>query len=191
MAKLKEKIRRDLLRKRLALTEEEIREKSLLIKKKLFELKKFKEAEILMFYASFKNEVDTLDMIKEAITLGKDIALPVTLERGEIKPYHIQNLKEDIISGRFGIPEPKVSEEREVNIKEIDMIVVPGIAFDKYGCRIGFGQGFYDRFLHSVSPRPFCVGLGFEFQIVDAIPSQSYDEKLDMVITESHIYVSE
>lgn len=197
MNELKSKIRKGVLKKRITLTEKEIIEKSLLIKEKLFNLEEFKKAGLIMFYSSFKNEVETGEMIEEAIALGKKIALPKTSRQDGIKPYLIFNLKKDLVPGLFGIPEPKAEAKREVNPEEIDMVIVPGIAFDRYGHRIGFGQGFYDCFLRSISPRigtlegqsrPFCVGLGFDFQIVDAIPADIYDERVDMVITESRIY---
>ncbi len=197
MNELKYKLRKEVLKKRIALTEKEIKEKSLIIKERLFHLKEFKNAELIMFYFNFKNEVATWEMMEEAISLGKKVALPKTSMRGGIKPYLIFNLKEDLVPGLFGIPEPKAGAEKEVNPHEIDMVIVPGIVFDRYGHRVGFGRGFYDRFLRSISPqageseatsRPFRVGLGFELQIVDTIPADSYDERVDMVITETRIY---
>jgi len=206
MNELKSRIRKKILKKRGALNEREVREKSLIIKERFFRLREFKNAELIMFYASFKNEVRTEEMIEEAMASGKKIVLPVTTPKKEIRPYLILNLKEDLTAGRFGIPEPVPptrwdrADDREVNTKEIDMIIVPGVAFDRKGGRIGFGQGFYDRFLRSISPcasagqerhRPFCVGLSFEIQVLDNLPLEKYDEKLDMVITESQIYAAE
>jgi 5-formyltetrahydrofolate cyclo-ligase len=202
MKRLKDKIRKEILAKRIALAEKDVREKSLLIKKKLFNLKEFKRAELIMFYASFKNEVRTLEMIEEAISLGKKAALPVTSKQdGTIRPYLIFDIKKDLVPGYRGILEPKISndvkEERKINPEEIDMIIAPGIAFDKKGYRIGFGKGCYDRFLHSISSRtsrgaglsgPFCAGLAFEIQMVENLPREDYDERVDVVITERQIY---
>ena len=81
------------------------------------------------------------------------------------------------------------ADDREVDIKKIDMIVVPGVAFDREGGRIGFGQGFYDRFLRGAGP--FCVGLAFELQVLETLPLEKYDETLDAIITERQIYAAE
>lgn len=184
-------LRQEMLKLRMALSEQEVREKSFLIKEKLFGLSEFKEAGLIMFYVSFKNEVRTEEMIEEAMAAGKRIALPVTTSTKEIKPYLVFDLKKDLVPGRYGIPEPRIDRNREVEAREIDLIVVPGLAFDRRGYRLGFGAGYYDRFLRSLyasQPRPFCFGLAYEFQVVPLLPSEGHDEKLDMVITEKHIY---
>ena len=186
----KNSIRKDALKKRRALSDREVREKSLLIKERLFELKEFKKAGLIMFYASFRNEVRTEEMIEEAMALGKKIAFPVTTPEKEMRAYLVFNLKKDLCPGAFGILEPKAISDREVHIKEIDMIIVPGVAFDRRGGRIGFGQGFYDRFLRSISPRPFCAGLGFEMQVLESLPLSIHDERLDAVITEKRVYAA-
>ena len=185
---MKDNIRQEMLKRRLALSEQEVREKSFIIKEKLFGLSEFKEAGLIMFYAGFKNEVRTEEMIEESMAVGKRIALPVTASTKEIKPYLVFDLKKDLVPRGFGILEPRIEKKREIDTGEIDLIVVPGIAFDRRGYRLGFGAGYYDRFLHSLSPRPFCFGLAYEFQVVPLLPSEGHDEKLDMVITESHIY---
>jgi len=185
----KKRIRKEILGKRGALTEREVREHSLLIKEKLFGLREFKDAKLIMFYVSFRNEVRTEEMIEEAMASGKKIALPVTTPKKDMKPYLVFNLREDLAPGRFGIPEPKERPDRKVNAKDIDMIVVPGVAFDREGGRIGFGQGFYDRFLNGTVS--FCVGLAFELQVVETLPLEKYDETLDAIITERQIYAAE
>lgn len=188
MEEIKVNLRKEMLKRRLALNREEVMEKSLLIKEKLFELSQFKEAGLIMFYAGFKNEVGTDEMMEEAMALGKKIALPVTARTKDIKPYRVSDLKKDLAPGRFGILEPRIEKKSEIGAKEIDLIIVPGIAFDRRGYRLGFGAGCYDRFLHSLSPRPFSIGLAFEFQVVPRLPSEGHDEKLEMVITEKRIY---
>lgn len=185
----KGKIRREILGKRLRLAEEEIREKSLLIKDKLFGLNQFQKAKLIMFYASFKNEVRTWEMIEEAISCGKKVGLPVLSKKGDITPYLVRKLSRDVSEGRFGVPEPEPDESCKVNADEIDIVIVPGVAFDRLGRRIGFGKGCYDRFLRSVKPEVFCIGLAFEMQMVENIPVEEYDEKVDMVITETNIYL--
>lgn len=188
MGGLKSRLRKEILRRRRSLTEADVQKKSLLIKEKLFSLKRFQDAKIVMFYASFEREVDTREMIKEASIMGKRIALPAISSGDGIKPYFIQDVSQDLYPGYFGIPEPRIKEKREVDLREIELIIVPGIVFDRRGYRIGFGRGYYDRFLNSFSCRPFCIGLGFEMQMIDNIPFEPYDARLDMVITDCRIY---
>jgi 5-formyltetrahydrofolate cyclo-ligase len=99
------------------------------------------------------------------------------------------------VQGAYGILEPKMEKDREVDPAQLDIIIVPGVAFDRKGFRIGFGKGFYDRFLETYrdslgreSKQSFCIGLAFEMQIVDSLPRDAYDEKVDLVITEDNIY---
>lgn len=184
----KEKIRRQMLKRRLVLSRLEVKEKSLVIKEKLFKLKEFHRAGLIMFYAAFKNEVDTALMMKEAQALGKKIVLPLTAPDFQIRPYLVFDLEKDLAPSSFGILEPESIRAEEIEPSRIELIILPGIAFDQRGYRLGFGQAFYDRFLSSISLRPFCLGLGYEFQIMAKIPFDAHDEKLDMVITESHIY---
>lgn len=189
MNDLKNKIRKEMVEKRDGLSEEAVQEKSRSIKEKLFSLKRFRDAGLVMFYSSFKNEVATGAMISDAISLKKKIALPVTLKKDSmIKPYMVNDPARDCIPGVFGISEPNRDICKEADAGEIDMIVVPGLAFDRKGYRIGFGAGFYDRFIHSIEPHVFCAGLAYEIQVTDSVPKEEYDERMDVVITEENIY---
>jgi 5-formyltetrahydrofolate cyclo-ligase len=86
--------------------------------------------------------------------------------------------------GVFGILEPRKESARIFNPEEIDLVIVPGVAFDEHRNRIGFGAGFYDRFLESVRPSCAKIGIAFEFQIYDEVPVEEHDIPLDLVITE-------
>lgn len=159
--------------------------KSRKILKKLFATRKVKQARTILFYASFDGEVETFEMIKQAQRLGKKIALPVILkDQKRIVPALIENPQEDLRIGHYGIKEPKDVCMRFVGLEQIDLILVPGVAFDKKNNRLGRGQGYYDRFLSAVPASIPAFGLAFDFQIVDGLPRpQKHDVKVSRVIT--------
>ncbi|MDH5174398.1 MAG: 5-formyltetrahydrofolate cyclo-ligase [Elusimicrobiota bacterium] len=194
MEEKKRKLRQELLRKRGNLSRNEINAKSGKIENRLFALPEFQRAKTVMFYVSFRNEVATGKMMRNAMKLKKRIAVPVV--HGEkIVAYEIKNPKKELSKGSFGIREPKKEFRRRVNRKEIDLVVVPGVVFDKRGGRLGYGRGYYDRFLGSKSTKVTMnrshqcalVGLAFDLQIAREIPLKRKDVKVDKIVTENRI----
>ena len=154
--------------------------KSNTILKKLFAQKEFKRAKTVLFYASFDGEVETFEMMKQAQGLGKNIALPTIIkDQRKIIPAMIQNLQ-DLHLGPYGILEPALIAHRPVFLENIDLIIVPGIAFDRDNNRLGRGKGYYDRFLNEIPSRIPAFGLAFDFQIVASLPFQ---EKHDIQVS--------
>lgn len=194
MEEKKRKIRQEFLKKRNNLSRDEIKSKSEKIEKELFSLPEFQRAKTVMFYVSFRSEVETEKMTRNALKLKKKIVIPVV--HGEkIVVSEIKNLKKELTKGSFGIKEPKKEFRRRVNQKEIDLVVVPGVVFDKRGGRLGYGRGYYDRFLRSKSIRSrmsrsrqcALIGLAFDLQIARKIPLVKRDMKVDKIVTESGI----
>jgi len=194
MEEKKRKLRQEFLKKRDNLSRDEIGSKSEKIEKRLFALPEFQRAKTVMFYVSFRSEVETEKMIRNALKLKKKIVIPVV--HGEkIVVSEIKNLKKELTKGSFGIKEPKKEFRRRVNQKEIDIVVVPGVVFDKRGGRLGYGRGYYDRFLRSKSIRSrmsrsrqcALIGLAFDLQIARKIPLVKGDMKVDKIVTESGI----
>ena len=143
----------------------------------------FREATDLFCYMDFDGEVGTELIIDEAWRLGKDIWLP-RVSGGEMEFYLVESEKE-IVQGTFGILEP--SGEGIKAPGEDGLVIVPGIAFDSKGNRIGYGKGFYDRYLKA-HPHLVRLGIAFDIQLVEKIPAQECDCRMDMVFTEkSHI----
>ena len=177
----KEKIREEALEKRDSLKKEQVREYSEQIKKRLFVVDAFSKSRIVLFYASFGNEVRTHEMIAESL-LSKKILLPKMVQQ-EIVPSLILTMENLILNDR-GILEP--IEALPVRLSNIDAVIVPGIAFDTQGHRLGFGKGYYDKFLKKV-PRAVKIGLAFDFQVVDGIPPEPHDVGMDAVVTESRV----
>lgn len=178
-------IRKEVLFRRDSLTEKLKIGKQIKIKETLLTLPEFKDARIILFYASFRSEVDTFDLIKYCFIKGKLIALPkVDREHDKLTLYEIKNMDE-VLKGYCGIPEPAVSECRKKHISEIDLAIVPGVAFDEQCNRLGYGKGFYDKLLGGAKIKT--IGLAYEEQIVKSIPSQRHDIKMNKIITDKRI----
>ena len=179
---MKNSLRESMLEKRNSLGKAEIAERSKKIKENLFSLDEFKKSKVVMFYVSFNNEASTHDMIKESLKT-KTIIVP-KLANNEIEPSIMMDFDQLIPSGKFGILEP--IEAMKINIKNIQIITVPGIAFDKDGHRLGFGFGYYDKFLAKV-PKALKIGLAFDFQIANQIPKEAHDAPVDLIVTDKEI----
>jgi 5-formyltetrahydrofolate cyclo-ligase len=185
----KEFLREQIRRKRQKLSREEVEEKSKSIKEKLFSLPEFQSARTVAFYVAMKksNEVETEEMIKECLKLGKRVLVPITdLVEDKIVFSEIKSF-DDLLPSTFEILEP-VPELRKILPHEaIRLIVVPGIVFDLHGHRIGYGLGFYDKMLPQLTKYVSRIGLAFELQVVEKIPNEIHDAKLNKIITEERV----
>ena len=179
---MKNQLKQSILEKRNSLSKEEILEKSRKIKDALFNLESYKKSKTAMFFVSFNSEVNTHDMIKESI--GRKIIVVPKVVNKEIEPSVIIDLDNLIPSGKFGILEP--IELMKIAYKNIGLVLVPGIAFDREGHRIGYGFGYYDKFLKKV-PKAVKIGLCFDFQVVDKVPREEHDVPVDLIVTEERI----
>jgi 5-formyltetrahydrofolate cyclo-ligase len=175
----KDQIRSKILLKLKIQKEEDREKKSKIIKEKLFNTLVFKKAKTVMFYVSFSGEVKTEEMIKEAQNLGKIIAVPACSKDITLKPCRL-GLGIKLVKGPYGVCEPQV--KRAVPLKDLDLVIVPAVAFDKKGNRIGRGKGYYDRFLKKIPARTFTIGLAFNFQILPALPATEQDVSVQKVI---------
>ena len=179
---MKNQLRESILEKRNSLPKEEISEKSRQIEDNLFNLNQFKKSKIVMFFVSFNAEVNTHNMIKKSLQ-NKTVAVPKVVQH-EIEPSMILDLDSLVSSGKFGILEP--IEVMKIAYKNIDLVLVPGVAFDKAGHRIGYGFGYYDKFLKKV-PKAVKIGLCFDFQVVNEIPHEEHDVSVDFIVTEKMV----
>lgn len=155
------------------------------IRNRLLELPEFIKARTVLFYASFKSEVDTVELVKKSLLIKKTVVLPkVDLRTGGLELYAIHSM-DDLVPGYFGISEPPAIEGRHMNVAGIDLLIIPGVAFD-LGCnRLGYGKGFYDKLLtHKTAP---AIALAYEEQILKDIPAYAHDIKMDKIITDKRI----
>lgn len=162
--------------------EEQAEKRSLKIKEKLFKLKVFKQAKIVMFYLALKDEVGTRLMIEEAIALGKRVAVPTCdIRHKKILPCLVTGLEaKDFKRGAYCIDEPRC--KRPVAPEKIDLCIVPGVAFDAEGNRLGRGLGYYDRFLSAIPADTPKIGLAFRFQVLKHLTSLPHDISVDKVL---------
>ena len=184
----KRRLRKEIIRKRDQLSPEEVTGKSRLIGSKLCDLPAFREAGAIMFFLSFGSEVDTLPMVEETNRQGK-IALAPKTDPGncELTPSQVLDLDSDLVPGAYNIPEPREEALRPYPPEKVDLLVVPGVAFDLEKRRLGYGGGYYDRFFARLKEQAPLVALAFELQIVPEIPAEKWDQKVDLIITEDRI----
>ncbi len=171
----KQDLRKIFLGRRDKLSSEEVYSASLEIMNFLSKDENFVEAKSVMAYIPIRNEVNPL--VKMDIYKGKILSVPKMINNDIIPCLY----KEILIKSQFGIKEPKDCEG-----VDIDLCIVPGVCFDKHLHRIGFGSGFYDRFL-SKNRHVFSIGICYDFQIVDSIEPDIYDVKLNKIISENYV----
>ncbi len=188
MEKIKNSLRQKKLAARKILSRAEVRSKSNKIKKLLFQLPEFKKAKTVMFYVSFGKEAATHNMIKEAIQQKKKVVVPKIKSKRNLAVYEIDNFNKDLTRGSFGILEPTHSKRRITPKTEIDLVVVPGVCFDrKNGIRLGFGAGYYDRFLQEIKDTAVLIGIAFERQLAQGVPCMVHDVNMHKIVTERRV----
>ena len=179
-------LRKELLRRRDQIPPEVRKAKNRMIQERLLSLDAFKNAGIIFFFASFRTEVDTMELIKTSLSAGKRAVLPkVDREKQELVLYEIRDFS-DLVPGYMGIPEP-ASRETQVSINDVDLVIIPGAGFDVSGNRIGYGGGYYDRLLSGMQKPVPVIAPAYEEQIMDSIPSEPHDIKVQMIITDRRV----
>jgi 5-formyltetrahydrofolate cyclo-ligase len=159
--------------------------KSRAIEEKLFALPEFKKAKAVCFFVSLETEVDTHGMIDRALMEGKKVLVPLTdMAARSLLLYEIKDRAGDLQRGTMRIWEPDPAKTRKAEPKEIDVIVVPGLAFDAAGNRLGRGRGFYDRFLEKLGHNVPKIAIAFSFQKISEVPVGPHDVKIDKVLTD-------
>lgn len=187
MASISKSILRDeIIKRRDAIDPRDRVKKNELIKKRLTELREFQNAEVILLYASFRSEPDTHELIKECILKGKRIFLPrVNKKKKELEIREINSF-EHLKKNDWGIPEPdEDSPLRDIN--EAQLIVIPGVGFDRRGGRIGYGAGYYDKLLSELKRSIPVIAIAYQEQIHKEIPLESHDRKVDMIITDQEV----
>lgn len=181
---MKNLIRNELLNIRKNLSKDDVTKNSQKIIERLKENELFRKAEIILHYVSYDNEVFTHDMIKDQISKGKTVFVPISNKEDNTLILSKLSNWNDLEKGAYGILEPKKTKIKEIKSEKIEIIIVPGLGFDKKGNRIGHGKGYYDRLLKKYNSS-ISIGLAFNFQIVENIPNKSHDVPVDMILTEN------
>lgn len=158
--------------------------------RRLAELPEYVAAGVVMFYVDFGPEVRTRPLLPTAWQQGKQVVVPCCCGQ-RLELFRLEDLDE-LVPGTHRIPEPRLElrgrPERKVDLAELDLIAVPGLAFDRRGGRIGHGKGYYDRLLRQRHPGTVAAGLAFECQLFDRVPMLPHDVYVDKVITERGVY---
>lgn len=171
-----------MLAKRRALLPVDVERLSLRIQQSFMSSAEFSSAKTLALYAPIHHEVDTAFVQRQALLLGKRVVFP-TVE-GVALAFRQIYAEADLVSGAFGIKAPGANSP-SVPVEEIDIFIIPGVAFDLAGRRIGYGKGYYDRALHPLERCGRLVGFCYDFQLVDAIVGEPHDVTMDVIMSET------
>lgn len=179
----KKELRSQYIKKRSELTDGEVNSKSKLVFLKIEEKNELYDKGSFGIYLATKNEVDTKSIIDKLVLLKKEVFLPRFFEKE--KAYFFVKFSgwKELESGYYGIMQPKSS--KKADIKKINVIFIPGIAFDKKGVRLGWGTGTYDQLLKG--SKALKIALAYDFQIVESLPQEEHDVKVDMIVTDKRV----
>jgi len=176
----KQKIREEIIAVREKLSYNDVLLRSIKVIKRLVDSDFFVDSKCVFSYLSFRNEVDTLQLIKDKMS-SVNFVVPCVIE-GEMTVVRFNGFA-DLVEGNYGILEP--GKKEKVDLDSIDLVIVPGVAFDREGNRIGFGKGYYDKILDSINAVK--VGICFDFQVVDRIENEEHDVRMDYVVSENEL----
>lgn len=189
VAALKKTIREEAHARRNALENKD--ELSKQIVARFMSLPEYAQAKTVLFYVDVRSEVRTRHSLEEALKSGKTIAIPWCTETVELALFHLESMDE-LAVGMYKILEPKpelrMLPEKQVDPKSLDLVMVPGVAFDRRCARMGHGKGYYDKLLENVRPGTPLIALAFECQFFPEIPVAPHDVFMSKIITEKTIY---
>lgn len=183
---MKRDLRRQLREYLAALAPEELHERSVTACRQLFAQPEYKQAEVILIFLSTAQEVDTSQIALQSWADYKRVLAPkVSWDQRRMLPIEIHSLTRDVREGMMGLREP--ADGMPIPVADIDLVVVPGLAFDEHGNRLGRGRGFYDRFLSHRDFRAISCALALEDQVVPDVPVDEHDISVDMLVTDQQI----
>ncbi len=187
----KKKLRKEIIARRESLSDLERDAASKRIRESLFGLSEFKNAKSVHFFISFGSEVITTDMIRDAIKMGKKVVVPfIDRDKKMLRLSELRDFDKELESGYWGIQEPKKECMREVVIDDVELMVMPGVAFDGKGHRLGYGMAFYDKLIAGRKVTMPLVAIAFDMQVVDDVPVAGHDVLIDKIVTEKRVIVA-
>jgi 5-formyltetrahydrofolate cyclo-ligase len=169
-------------------TKEELAQKYKTIEHKLFEFANFMESEIIFLYTPQNSEIPTQKIIQKALDIEKQLVLPVlTSTKNVINLYKITDFHKDLVTNNNDILEPNIKKCKKIQLEEIDIAIIPGLAFDDKGGRIGFGNDYYRRLISRLPETCRKISLAYEEQVVDQIQMESRKYTVDIIITDKRV----
>ncbi len=183
----KKQLRQVILKQRADLSRPERDEQSARVVSILSGLEQVAACKTILAFYPFRDEVDIRPFLAAARERGQEVWLPLTdpAER-KIIPYHFSS-EAVLRQGFYGITEPDPALARAADVSRLEAVIVPGVAFDRAGGRLGYGGGYYDRFLSRLPQRPLLIGAAFSCQLVEDLPTEPHDHRLDLLVTERGI----
>ena len=180
----KAQLRKACLRQLKEQKESERRQRSRAIWRKVFRLTAFRQARVVFCYVALPYEVQTWQMIESMLAKGKRVVVPVARPRTKrLVLSEVKNPSRELGPGAHGVLEPRRRALRPVSARAVGLVLVPGLAFDRKGFRLGHGQGYFDRFLAGLPKDTPTVGLAFRFQLFDRLPTAAHDHAVSKVLT--------
>ena len=177
-------VRARVLRRLRQQKEDDRRRRSEAIWRKVFRLKAFRQAKTVGCYVALPYEVQTWGLIEEMLSRGKRVVVPVTRPRTKrLALSEVRDPHAELTRRVFGVPEPAPSAMRPVSVRDLDVVLVPALAFDRRGHRLGHGHGYFDRFLARLPKTTPTVGLAFRFQLLDRLPTARHDHAVQAILT--------
>jgi 5-formyltetrahydrofolate cyclo-ligase len=183
--KLKSVFRENVKKQRAQVTPDEAEEASNSLWIQLKEETFFKKARRIAAFCSIGTEIDTMPLLAKILNSSKELYLPKTEQDQNLMEFHSVSDLKKLIPGPFNILEPPAG--KILSPKKIDIILVPGLAFDNRGHRLGYGRGYYDRYLNLLKPGCVILGVAYSFQIIDKTPITDHDIPVNAVLTEKYI----
>lgn len=178
-------LRNEMRQLRDSLNKEEKKYRDNILKEKLLNNDNYKKSKVIFTYLGFDSEINTKDYINSFLNDGKIVCIPRTNIKDKYMDAVIIDSLESLVKNKYGILEPSF-DLKAIDKKKIDLVIMPGLAFDKYGGRLGYGGGYYDKFLATISKDVVKIALAYDFQIVDKIPMESHDIKANFVIVDKN-----
>ena len=183
---MKATLREQMKRARLAMSKAEVGRLSAMASERLVELEAFRAASGVMLYLPVRNEVDAMPVVTRCLNDGKALVLPRMDYAGDrIVAHRVDDPATQLVLGQMDLVEPDPAKTAVAAPDQIDLVVVPGLAFDLEGNRIGWGRGYYDAFLATLDGRALLMGLAYGFQVVESIEHDGHDVPMDLIVTEA------
>jgi len=183
----RQKLRRSILAARDALPEAFRRSASLAIAERLWSFETLRRAKTVFVYVNFRSEPETLPLIARCLAAKKQVAVPLTVPGSHMLARLIKDPGRELHAGYCSIPEPDPQVSPPLPGSNIDVVLLPGSVFDLQGGRLGYGGGYYDRFLVNDAPQAARIGIAFEKQVVAKLPIMAHDVPLHYLVTEERL----
>ncbi|WP_460295457.1 5-formyltetrahydrofolate cyclo-ligase [Clostridium sardiniense] len=181
---IKKETRKNIIKQRdeLDITVKEAMDNNII--EKLMMNETYKSARGIFIYIGFGSEINTKIIIREALNSGKEVYVPKVIKKDMIL-IKIDSL-ENLVTSSYGILEP-IGDKSDLDVNKLELIVMPGVAFDKSGNRLGYGGGYYDKFLEQNKIECKKIALSYDFQVLEKLEVEEHDIKVDLIITENQV----